>query len=106
MVAIIGIRRTHLRKRVDRAIALSLDGPACRPIAAKITPDGATEREIEPLAVPNVSFLGEIADEEKAALLAARAPCFRSTGRAVRHGRDRGAVLRNAGHRLESRVGA
>jgi glycosyltransferase involved in cell wall biosynthesis len=74
------VGRISPEKRVDRAIALARRTGLPLRIAAKVDPvdERYFEREIEPLlALPNVSFLGEIADEEKATLLGgARALLF------------------------------
>jgi len=74
------VGRISPEKRADRAIALAKQAGMPLRIAAKVDPADAQyfEREIQPLLEhPGVSFLGELADDDKAALLGgARALLF------------------------------
>ena len=95
-------------KRVDRAIEIARRAGVTLLIAAKID---RADRDyfaatVEPmLHDPGVRFVGEVDEAEKVrpARAGPRVAVSDRLARAVRHGRDRSVVLRNAGHRMEPR---
>jgi len=93
-------------KGLDKAIAIALAAGKKLKVAAKIYPEDQAyyQQVIVPLmhdAGSHVEFVGEVAGRPRKRSWAGRRACsFRSTGRTVRPGDDRGDGVRHARRRV------